>query len=375
MSTDATIALYVHFPWCTRKCPYCDFNSHAVTNGIPESAYIQQLLMDLDQDLSLLDDPPCVTSIFFGGGTPSLFQPEAISNLLAGVKQRVALDPLAEITLEANPGTTDYAKFAGYVQAGVNRLSMGVQSLNDVQLKALGRIHSADDARQAFLAARSAGFENINLDLMHGLPGQTLAAAMDDLQQALDLGPEHLSWYQLTIEPNTSFFRYPPTLPNDDALWSIYSAGLLRLAAHGFDRYEISAFAAKERFSAHNLNYWQFGNYLGIGAGAHGKLQSQGQLVRTTKTRVPADYLKAPHRRSLPIDKDSLVLEFLMNSLRLTRGFEWTTFEKNTGLSRIDLDRFVAKGRGKGLLTLTPTGLQPTTQGLQFLNDLLLLVD
>jgi len=375
VSTDATIALYVHFPWCTRKCPYCDFNSHAVTNGIPESAYIQQLLMDLDQDLSLLDDPPCVTSIFFGGGTPSLFQPEAISNLLAGVKQRVALDPLAEITLEANPGTTDYAKFAGYVQAGVNRLSMGVQSLNDVQLKALGRIHSADDARQAFLAARSAGFENINLDLMHGLPGQTLASAMDDLQQALDLGPEHLSWYQLTIEPNTSFFRYPPTLPNDDALWSIYSAGLLRLAAHGFDRYEISAFAAKERFSAHNLNYWQFGNYLGIGAGAHGKLQSQGQWLRTTKTRVPADYLKAPHRRSLPIDKDSLVLEFLMNSLRLTRGFEWTTFEKNTGLSRIDLDRFVAKGRGKGLLKLTPTGLQPTTQGLQFLNDLLLLVD
>ncbi len=375
MSTDATIALYVHFPWCTRKCPYCDFNSHAVTNGIPESAYIQQLLMDLDQDLSLLDDPPCVTSIFFGGGTPSLFQPEAISNLLAGVKQRVALDPLAEITLEANPGTTDYAKFAGYVQAGVNRLSMGVQSLKDVQLKALGRIHSADDARQAFLAARSAGFENINLDLMHGLPGQTLASAMDDLQQALDLGPEHLSWYQLTIEPNTSFFRYPPTLPNDDALWSIYSAGLLRLAAHGFDRYEISAFAAKERFSAHNLNYWQFGNYLGIGAGAHGKLQSQGQWLRTTKTRVPADYLKVPNRRSLPIDKDSLALEFLMNSLRLTRGFEWTTFEKNTGLSRIDLDRFVAKGRGKGLLKLTPTGLQPTTQGLQFLNDLLLLVD
>lgn len=375
MSTDATIALYVHFPWCTRKCPYCDFNSHAVTNGIPESAYIQQLLLDLDQDLSLLEDPPCITSIFFGGGTPSLFQPEAISNLLAGVKQRVALDPLAEITLEANPGTTDYAKFAGYVQAGVNRLSMGVQSLNDVQLKALGRIHSADDARQAFLAARSAGFENINIDLMHGLPGQTLAAAMDDLQQALDLGPEHLSWYQLTIEPNTSFFRYPPTLPNDDALWSIYSAGLLRLAAHGFERYEISAFATKERFSAHNLNYWQFGNYLGIGAGAHGKLQSQGQLVRTTKTRVPADYLKAPHRRSLPIDKDSLVLEFLMNSLRLTRGFEWTTFEKNTGLSRIDLDRFIAKGRDKGLLTLTPTGLQPTTKGLQFLNDLLLLVD
>ena len=375
MITSPTIALYIHFPWCTRKCPYCDFNSHAVSGEIPETPYIQQLLQDLDQDLVLLDDNPTVTSIFLGGGTPSLFQPAAISALLTGIRQRLTLDPLVEITLEANPGTTDYAKFSGYVQAGVNRLSMGVQSFNDIQLKALGRIHSAADASRAFAAARAAGFANINIDLMHGLPGQTLSAAMLDLEQGLNLEPEHLSWYQLTIEPNTGFYRYPPTLPDDDALWSIYSEGLLRLKARGFERYEISAFAKKARLSAHNLNYWRFGNYLGIGAGAHGKLSSGGQLLRTTKTRVPADYLKAPNRRNSPIANASLPLEFLMNSLRLTDGFDWTTYEESTGLDRAGLNNFVTQGQAKGLLNLTPEGLQPSTRGLQFLNDLLLMVD
>jgi putative oxygen-independent coproporphyrinogen III oxidase len=369
------IALYIHFPWCTRKCPYCDFNSHAVTEAIPEQAYIEMLLRDLESDLAQLDVAPRLTSIFMGGGTPSLFQPAAIETLMTGIKQRMDLDPAIEITMEANPGTTDYGKFAGYVEAGVNRLSIGVQSFNDQQLQALGRIHSAADAARAFTAARAAGFTNINVDLMHGLPGQSLEAAMNDLHQALALGPEHLSWYQLTIEPNTGFYSFPPTLPDDDELWAIYSEGLVHLADAGFARYEVSAFAKDSRQSAHNLNYWQFGDYLGIGAGAHGKCKTLGRLQRTTKTRAPKDYLKAPNRKTSVIDGDQLQLEFLMNSLRLNAGFSWATFEANTGLARASLDDFVQQGTTKGLLAQTPTGLQATPLGIQFLNDLLLLVD
>jgi putative oxygen-independent coproporphyrinogen III oxidase len=378
MNTDnprQTLGLYVHFPWCTRKCPYCDFNSHAVTGELPEDAYVAQLLRDLDDDLTLLDSPPPLTSIFLGGGTPSLFTAESMDTLLTGIQQRLSFDPAIEITLEANPGTTDYEKFSGYVDVGINRLSIGVQSFNNQQLTALGRIHSADEAQRAFTVARQAGFTNINIDLMHGLPGQSVAAAMSDLRQAIELGPEHVSWYQLTIEPNTSFYNKPPVLPDDDQLWEIYSTGLTLLAAAGYSRYEVSAFSQPGKPGAHNLNYWQFGDYLGIGAGAHGKLSTENLRQRTTKTRVPKDYLNAPNRRLLPIKADSLQLEFLMNGLRLNEGFSWQTYEQRTGLPRASLDRFIAKGEPKGLLISSTEGLRATDMGIQFLNDVLLLVD
>ena len=378
MRTDSehqTLGLYVHFPWCARKCPYCDFNSHAVTGELPEAAYVTQLLRDLDDDLKLLDEQPPLTSIFLGGGTPSLFTAEAMNTLLVGVAQRLPFDPSIEITLEANPGTTDYEKFSGYVDVGINRLSIGVQSFNDEQLAALGRMHSASEAQRAFTVARQAGFTNINIDLMHGLPGQTVAAAMSDLDQAIKLGPEHLSWYQLTIEPNTHFYNKPPILPDDDKLWEIYSTGLTQLAEAGYSRYEVSAFSQPERRSAHNLNYWQFGDYLGIGAGAHGKLSIQNLRQRTTKTRVPRDYLNAPNRRLSPIKTDSLQLEFLMNGLRLNAGFSWQTYEARTGLPRTSLDELVAKAAPRGLLVSNPEGLRATDLGIQFLNDVLLLVD
>jgi len=313
--------------------------------------------------------------MFLGGGTPSLFSPRAMATLLAGIEQRLPFDPAIEITLEANPGTTDYEKFSGYVDAGVNRLSIGVQSFSDQQLAALGRIHSAAEAQRAFKTARTAGFRNINIDLMHGLPGQSAAAAMNDLDQAIALGPEHLSWYQLTIEPNTTFYRRPPELPDDDQLWDIYSAGLVRLSQAGYTRYEVSAFSQPERRSAHNLNYWHFGDYLGIGAGAHGKLSRQQLRQRTTKTRVPKDYLIAPNRRLLPITKDSLQLEFLMNGLRLNEGFSWLIYEQRTGLPRTSLDNFVIQAEAKGLVLSSSTGLRATDLGIQFLNDLLMLVD
>jgi putative oxygen-independent coproporphyrinogen III oxidase len=378
MNTDnprQTLGLYVHFPWCTRKCPYCDFNSHAVTGELPEDAYVAQLLRDLDDDLTLLDSPPPLTSIFLGGGTPSLFTAESMDTLLTGIQQRLSFDPAIEITLEANPGTTDYEKFSGYVDVGINRLSIGVQSFNNQQLTALGRIHSADEAQRAFTVARQAGFTNINIDLMHGLPGQSVAAAMSDLRQAIELGPEHVSWYQLTIEPNTSFYNKPPVLPDDDQLWEIYSTGLTLLAAAGYSRYEVSAFSQPGKPGAHNLNYWQFGDYLGVGAGAHGKLSTENLRQRTTKTRVPKDYLNAPNRRLLPIKADSLQLEFLMNGLRLNEGFSWQTYEQRTGLPRASLDRFIAKGEPKGLLISSTEGLRATDMGIQFLNDVLLLVD
>ena len=378
MKTDSplqTLGLYVHFPWCVRKCPYCDFNSHAVTGELPETAYVAQLLRDLDDDLMLFDDTPALTSIFLGGGTPSLFTAEAMHILLSGIKQRLPFNPSIEITLEANPGTTDYGKFSGYVDVGINRLSIGVQSFNDKQLTALGRIHSASDAQRAFVVAREAGFSNINIDLMHGLPGQSVAAAMSDLSQAIKLGPEHLSWYQLTIEPNTGFYNRPPVLPSDDKLWDIYSTGLTLLAEAGYSRYEVSAFSQPERRSAHNLNYWQFGDYLGIGAGAHGKLSTQNHRQRTTKTRVPKDYLTAPNRRLLPIKTDSLQLEFLMNGLRLNEGFSWRTYEARTGLSRTTLNDLINKGEPMGLLISSTEGLRATDLGIQFLNDVLLLVD
>ncbi|MCB1647255.1 MAG: radical SAM family heme chaperone HemW [Pseudomonadales bacterium] len=368
------LSLYVHLPWCLRKCPYCDFNSHAAGDELPEQAYISQLLADLDQDLSLLGTVPDLLSIFMGGGTPSLMSPATINAVLTGIAERFGRLP-AEITMEANPGTVDESRFSGFLEAGVTRLSLGIQSFSDPQLTALGRIHTGEAAERAYGAARKAGCRNINLDLMHGLPGQRLEGALTDLRQAISLGPEHLSWYQLTIEPNTAFYSAPPVLPEEDDLWSIYEAGMALLAESGYERYEVSAFSRKDHQCLHNLNYWQFGDYLGIGAGAHGKLTLRDGLIRTSKTRLPKDYLVSPNRKVQTVAKEDLVLEYLMNSLRMTQGFTMEDFVARTGLQATDLDVFIKQGVGRQLLRQQDDRVKPTDQGLQFLNELLMLVD
>ncbi|MEC9482594.1 MAG: radical SAM family heme chaperone HemW, partial [Halomonas sp.] len=292
------LSLYVHVPWCVRKCPYCDFNSHGVGRSaeLPEDGYLTALLADLDADLALAGQRE-LTSVFIGGGTPSLMSADFYGRFFAALNERLALSRDCEITLEANPGTVEQRRFAGYREAGINRLSIGVQSFQPAQLEALGRIHSGTEAERAVTSARCAGFDNINLDLMHGLPGQDVAQAIDDLEQALALSPEHLSWYQLTLEPNTEFHSQPPRLPEDDTLWDIQDAGHQRLEQAGYNRYEISAYARPGRRSRHNLNYWRFGDYLGIGAGAHGKLSRPGasgtlDIERRWKSRQPDAYLR-----------------------------------------------------------------------------------
>jgi len=331
------LALYVHLPWCVRKCPYCDFNSHAA-GEIPEAAYVDALLRDLEQELPAVWGRP-VTSVFLGGGTPSLFSGEAIDRLLSGIRARLPLSPEAEITLEANPGTVEAGRFADYRAAGVNRLSLGVQSLDDERLRAIGRIHDAAQARAAVEAARKAGFDNLNLDLMFGLPGQDRVAGLADLQAAIALAPEHLSWYQLTLEPHTPFAAAPPPLPDEDEVASLWEAGRARLAAAGYGQYEVSAYARPGRRCRHNLNYWTFGDYLGIGAGAHGKLTDapRGRIRRYHKQRSPARYLETANgpgrlRGERILDAGDAVLEFMMNALRLNAGFTPALFTARTGL-------------------------------------------
>ena len=317
------LSAYVHIPWCVRKCPYCDFNSHTSDDALPEKAYVEALIADLEQELPAVRGRP-LQSIFFGGGTPSLFSAQSIGRILEAMAARVPMATDIEITLEANPGTFEQARFAEYRQAGVSRLSIGVQSFNSVHLERLGRIHDGDEALRALKMARNAGFDNINLDLMHGLPGQTVEEALADLQQALALEPEHLSWYQLTLEPNTVFYSRPPQLPEDDVLWDIQEEGQAVLRSGGFEQYEVSAYARNGRYSRHNLNYWQYGDFIGIGAGAHGKLSSsEGGIQRYWKTRLPRDYLaaqgsfRAGERR---LDTGEIPFDFMMNALRLTQG-------------------------------------------------------
>ena len=396
----ANYSLYIHFPWCVRKCPYCDFNSHEKPNGIPEHDYISALLADLDQDLLrnfVASSTMEVGSIFMGGGTPSLFSPKGIDYLLDQIRQRVNLATKIEVTMEVNPGSISPGsyenhlskslisksgeteplaeeKLAGYREAGVNRLSLGVQSFDASQLKNLGRIHSPESAIRTYQLARAAGFSNINIDLMHGLPSQDLAQAMNDLQHAIDLQPEHISWYQLTIEPNTVFYKQPPSLPNEDALWEIYEAGLSLLEKNDFSRYEVSAFSRPSFRSKHNLNYWSFGNYLGIGAGAHGKHRQGDALSRSTKTRLPTDYLASPNAKYSLVPSSDLLLEYLMNTMRLVDGFSYQQFEENTGLSRTALRPFIERAKTRSMITERGDGIQPSSLGLQFLNELLLLV-
>ncbi|KAA0018680.1 radical SAM family heme chaperone HemW [Salinicola corii] len=381
------LALYIHVPWCVRKCPYCDFNSHGVGRDteLPETRYIDALLADLDQDHHAVQGREIV-SIFIGGGTPSLLSASAYQRLLDGLRQRLIFARDIEITLEANPGTVEQTRFEGYRRSGINRLSIGVQSFAAGQLEALGRIHSGGEAKRAVRSAREAGFDNVNLDLMHGLPGQTLAAALGDIEQALALEPTHLSWYQLTLEPNTEFFSHPPPLPDEERLWDIQDAGHDLLESADFSRYEISAYARPGRQAHHNLNYWRFGDYLGIGAGAHGKLSSidpagRWRIERRWKTRQPEAYLRRMNdprgfvAGGQTVERRALPLEFLMNALRLTDGVDVEDWENHTGQPLSELTPRLEAARRQGLLTTSPSRLQATPQGLLFLNDLLALFD
>ncbi|WP_341782293.1 radical SAM family heme chaperone HemW [Ectopseudomonas mendocina] len=368
------LALYIHIPWCVRKCPYCDFNSHAAGPTLPEEEYVDALLADLDTDLQHVHGRP-LTSIFFGGGTPSLFSDRALGRLLEGVEQRVGFAPDIEITLEANPGTFEQAKFRGYRSLGINRLSIGVQSFQQDKLKALGRIHDGNEAIRAADMARAAGFDNFNLDLMHGLPEQSLEDALFDLRTAISQGPTHLSWYQLTMEPNTVFWSQPPQLPEDDLLWDIQEAGQAMLAAEGYTQYEVSAYARPGKQARHNLNYWTFGDFLGIGAGAHAKLSTpHGRIQRIWKTRLPKDYLdrsKAFQAGERVLEADELPFEFLMNVLRLTEGAPSELFSQRTGLPLQQLAEARREAEQRGLLQRDPARLVATPKGQLFLNDLL----
>ncbi|WP_371317515.1 radical SAM family heme chaperone HemW [Pseudomonas gingeri] len=368
------LALYIHIPWCVRKCPYCDFNSHAASPVLPEEEYVDALLADLDQDLHAVYGRE-LSSIFFGGGTPSLFSAPALGRLLKGVEARIPFAGDIEITLEANPGTFEQEKFIAYRQLGINRLSIGIQSFQEDKLKALGRIHTGGEAVRAADMARQAGFDNFNLDLMHGLPDQSLEDALADLRQAIALKPTHLSWYQLTLEPNTVFWNQPPTLPEDDTLWDIQEAGQALLAEHGYAQYEVSAYAQPGRAARHNLNYWSFGDFIGIGAGAHGKLSHpDGRIVRTWKTRLPKDYLnpaKAFQAGEKALANEELPFEFLMNALRLTEGVDAVLFAQRTGLSLDSLNEARAEAEQSGLLRVEPSRLAATDRGQLFLNDLL----
>ena len=371
------LSLYIHIPWCVRKCPYCDFNSHA---GQPnEEAYVEALIADLAAESGGVSGRP-VGSIFFGGGTPSLFSSAGISRILDSVRAQLQLADAVEITLEANPGTVDAGHFAGYRAAGVNRLSIGVQSFDDTMLRRLGRIHTASEAREAFHIARAAGFDNINLDLMYGLPGQTPGMAIDDLRQAIALGPEHLSWYQLTLEPNTAFHATPPpAIPDDEILGEIAESGIPLLAREGYAQYEVSAYARDNRRCRHNLNYWQFGDYIGIGAGAHGKLTLAGEgVVRRRKQRHPRRYMETALAGNAlsgehSLQDDDLLMEFMLNALRLNGGVPAAWFEQRTGLALAAIGQRLALARSQGLIEEDAGIICPTPTGRRYLNDLLLL--
>ena len=369
------LSLYVHIPWCVRKCPYCDFNSHAAGDELPEEAYVQALIHELDIELTYAQGRQ-LTSIFFGGGTPSLFSAESIGRIVQAARRRIGFEEDIEITLEANPGTFEQEKFTGYRSVGVNRLSIGIQSFNDLHLQKLGRIHSAENAIAAVTMARQAGFDNFNLDLMHGLPGQTEVDALADLQQAIELAPSHISWYQLTIEPNTEFYRRPPSLPEENVLENIQEKGQLLLQENNYMQYEVSAFCRDKKQSIHNKNYWQFGDYLGIGAGAHGKitLPDEQRIIRTTKTRLPADYLQREHSYMAScnsIRKEELPLEFMMNALRLNEGANSLFFSERTGIPYNNIKNICDKLVDMSLLENDPARICTTPKGHRFLNSIL----
>jgi putative oxygen-independent coproporphyrinogen III oxidase len=365
------LALYVHIPWCVRKCPYCDFNSHERAESLPEREYVAKLIADLESLLPSVWGRRLI-SVFIGGGTPSLFSPEAIDELLAAVRARLTLDPGAEITLEANPGTVEAGRFRGFREAGVNRVSLGVQSFDDAMLAALGRIHGAAEARKA-VASALASFDNINIDLMYGLPGQTLDMARSDIQQALACGVPHLSAYQLTIEPNTAFYRRPPPLPEHDVSADMQLAVEEALAAAGYQHYETSGFARPGHRCRHNLNYWEFGDYLGIGAGAHGKVSFPDRVTRHERIKQPRDYLAASSTvaREGAVPPAELPFEFMLNALRLIDGFPIALFEERTGLPFVTVVRQLEDAERRGFIERDWQRVRPTERGRLFLNELL----
>lgn len=370
------LGLYIHIPWCVQKCPYCDFNSHALKNGLPEQEYVAHLLADLEQDARLTGERP-IETIFIGGGTPSLFSPQSIGHLLSEAQKRVPFARHIEITLEANPGTIEAARFEGYVNAGVNRFSIGIQSFQAHHLKALGRIHDPAQALFAIGQANQSGVNSFNVDLMHGLPGQTLPNALDDLGQAIAQQPKHLSWYQLTIEPNTPFYSRPPTLPDDDILWDIQAEGHQLLQASGYEQYEISGYSKPGYQCRHNLNYWRFGDYVGIGCGAHGKLTDteNQRITRTVKVKHPRGYmtLNRPYLdQQTPVETEDLAFEFFMNRFRLVESCPKSDFESLTGASlTVDQHDAIEQATSKGLLADSPSHWQVTPLGRRYLNTLL----
>ncbi len=366
------LSLYIHIPWCERKCPYCDFNSHQQEGALPEAEYVAALLRDLDRDLPLARGRPLV-SIFIGGGTPSLLTVSSLQALLDGVRERLALAEDCEVTLEANPGSAEAEKFAGFVGAGVNRISLGVQSFDDSSLAALGRVHDAAQARRAVAMAQASGIASLNIDLMHGLPGQTVATAAADLQQALDFGPAHLSWYQLTIERNTAFYKRPPVLPVEDDLGDIQAQGEDMLARAGFANYEVSAYAQPGFHSRHNLNYWEFGDYLGIGAGAHGKLTlpEAGEVRRTAKRRQPSEYLATEdaNAQGRLLDSRDLPGDFMLNALRLREGFAPGLYETRTGQSLDSVAAIIESLVARELLEVSEERICATPLGRRYLDS------
>ena len=371
------LSLYVHFPWCVRKCPYCDFNSHTLKADMDEMAYVEALLADLERERPAVASRPLV-SLFLGGGTPSLFSPQALHHLLEGIRARLALAADCEITLEANPGTAERGRFEEYRAIGINRLSLGIQSFDDRKLRALGRIHDGREAREAVEAAHAAGFASLNLDLMFALPGQSLREMQADLEQALACAPRHLSLYQLTIEPNTAFAHAPPALPDEDTAWAMQETAAGMLAAAGFRQYEISAWARPGHRCRHNRQYWTFGDYLGIGAGAHGKLThaEAGRIERHRKPRHPRDYLcaaRAPGCAPLGVrhrlSAKDVRFEFFLNVLRLTEGFDTALYPAHAGQPWPQADPGLRKALQEGWLEQTGDHLCPTERGLRFLND------
>ena len=366
------LSLYVHLPWCVRKCPYCDFNSHTLKGDLPLEAYTEALLGDLERDLPLVWGRT-VHSVYFGGGTPSLFPATQLGILLDGLRARLDLAPGLEITLEANPGTIERDSFKAYRDVGINRVSLGAQSFDAAALTALGRIHGPGDIERSIESLHAAGLENFNIDLMFGLPGQNVDAALRDLDLALAGAPAHLSHYQLTLEPNTAFAADPPELPDEETCWAMQERAAERLLADGFAPYEISAWCRNGRESRHNLNYWQFGDYLGIGAGAHGKitLPASGEVRRRIKTRHPKRYLAGETlAQDLAVPPDDLAFEYFLNALRLREGFSLDAFEARTGLSRDAVAGALSAARERGLLEAWRGGYRPTDLGWRFSNDL-----
>ena len=367
------LSLYIHIPWCVRKCPYCDFNSHEIKEQPDEAQYIERLLSDLRADIPATGERP-IHSIFIGGGTPSVFRAESIATLLEGIKQQTALTEHCEITLEANPGTFEQDRYRGYAQAGINRLSVGVQSFDSNHLKALGRIHDQDQACLAIEQALKAGFNGVNIDLMFGLPEQSTQQALADLQQAISFNTAHLSWYQLTIEPNTAFYHSPPPLPEDEGIWDIQEQGQQMLANAGFSQYEVSAYAKPDQQCRHNTNYWQFGDYLGIGAGAHAKLTSASGIKRFHKYRHPKQYMNNLSfiAGENTLGKSDIVYEFMLNALRLKNGVPVNIFEQHSQMPFTAIEHLWQSGVEQGLLSpieKTKPRLKTTEAGFNFLND------